>query len=319
MDLSRKCLFQGILLFFLFVVFIVVLYHQLDWTKKPNTPIIRTSVLSVYDRKFIYPGSNQIFTPFQGKAIIDNKTDISNYLPDTPNLLDGMTVEDLAEFRMEMVKTYRMLTIFQPDYHPLKYYHSELYTQITRGEKWTYSASFFIANPYQLIVLTNAGSVTPVNMMCPEVQIVYHDGVIREIHEGDNAECWFNHVFILKKDYLNQVWPIMVNAWDAGFPYMHVDLLQSVNVLDNPDPLHITNTVYTRQYVYHEGKGGNNLSPASPKAYVTLDKKNMRTIICMKLWRRKPSSPQHQHDLTYIIDVTGRQQTNNFTDLRESS
>jgi hypothetical protein len=154
------------------------------------------------------------------------------------------------------------------------------------------------------VVLTCANHVTPLNLYCPDVRITYSNGVFETVHQGRAASCWFIFVYHKYSNFPGQVWPVTVNAWDAGFFYAFVDLSRSENVKENNNPSHITNAPLSRQYIYHVGKyRKNNLSPAVPRAWLTLNSRDTRTVIYVKLWRNKPVDTSQAPDLVSIFKI----------------
>ena len=297
-------------LLILSTVLIIVLSIQV---KNYIGELIHTDVTSIKKaRKRFRPNSDINFKHIDVKynfiapsGVVPIKHDIK-----TPNVdsrgstgLDGMTWDEIAAFRLEKIKTYKQLNFYHPQYHPFKFNHQRIYRLITPGEKWLGPTPYYVANPYLLIVLTCANHVTPLNLYCPDVSTVYDNGTIIETRTGRSAVCWFGYVFN-SRDYPGKVWPIMVNAWDAGFFYIHVDISKSLNIKGSDNPNHITNKFHTRLYIYHVGKyKKNNISPTVRNAWLTLKKKDTETKIHIKLWRTPPRSLHKLPALTYIFHI----------------
>ncbi len=247
------------------------------------------------------PGFQKKFIPYKGEVLIEHDVE-------TPNLwkatgLDGMGKEEIAAFRLQKISVYPQLGIYESNYHPFKEYHLHIYNSITPGKTWLGPTPYYIANPYQLVVLTCANHVTPLNLYCPDVRITYSNGVFETVHRGQAALCWFI-VVCRSSDFPGQVWPVTVNAWDAGFFYAFVDLSRSENVKENNNPGHITNRPLSRRYIYHVGKyGKNNLSPTIRNAWLTLNSRDTRTVIYIKLWRNKPGDTSQAPDLVSIFKI----------------
>jgi hypothetical protein len=247
------------------------------------------------------PRFQKKFIPYKGEVLIEH--DVK-----TPNLrkatgLDGMGKEEIAAFRIQKISIYRQLGIYEPNYHPFEAYHSHIYKSITPGKAWLGPTPYYIANPYQLVVLTCANHVTPLNLYCPDVRITYRNGVFETVHQGQAARCWFIVVY-RSHDFPGQVWPVTVNAWDAGFFYAFVDLSRSENIKENNHISHITNRPLSRRYIYHVGKyGKNNLSPTVRSAWLTLNSRDTRTVIYIKLWRNKPEDTSQAPDLVSIFKI----------------
>ena len=251
--------------------------------------------------EFLLPHFQQAFVPYKGEVKIQH--DIK-----TPNLrgttgLDYLQKEEISTFRLQKVSIYRQLGIYDENYHPFKDYHRYIYKSITPGEAWLGPTPYYIANPYQLVALTCANHVTPLNLYCPDVQISYSNGVFEEVHRGRSALCWFRMVY-QSYDHPGQVWPISVNAWDAGFFYTFVDMSRSENIKENHNPGHITNKPLNRRYFYHVGKyKKNNISPTIKDAWLTLINRDTRTVIYIKLWRNKPTDSSQAPDLVWIFKI----------------
>jgi hypothetical protein len=250
---------------------------------------------------FRLPYFQEAFVPYKGEVKIVH--DIR-----TPNLrgatgLDFMQKEEISTFRLQRISIYRQLKIYDDNYHPFKEYHQYIYKSITPGEAWLGPTPYYIANPYQLVVLTCANHVTPLNLYCPDVEITYSNGVFEAVHRGKGALCWF-HMVYASDDYPGQVWPVTVNAWDAGFFYAFVDLPRSKNIKENDNPSHITNKPHNRQYFYHVGKyKKNNISPTIKDAWLTLNNRDTDTVIYIKLWRNKPTDGLQTPDLVWVFRI----------------
>jgi hypothetical protein len=247
------------------------------------------------------PHFQEAFVPYKGEVKIVH--DIR-----TPNLrgatgLDFMQKEEISTFRLQRISIYKQLKIYDDNYHPFKEYHQYIYKSITPGEAWLGPTPYYIANPYQLVVLTCANHVTPLNLYCPDVAITYSNGVFETVHRGKSALCWF-HMVYASDDYPGQVWPVTVNAWDAGFFYAFVDLSQSKNIKENNNPRHITNNPLTRQYFYHVGKyKKNNISPTIKDAWLTLNNRDTETVVYIKLWRNHPTDGSEAPDLVWVFKI----------------
>ncbi len=252
-------------------------------------------------RGFLLPHFQQVFAPYKGEVKIE--PDI-----ETPKLqgatgLDFMSKEEISIFRLQKISIYKQLKIYDDNYHPFKDYHQHIYKSITPGEAWLGPTPYYIANPYQLVILTCANHVTPLNLYCPGVEITYSNGVFEEVHRGESASCWFRQVYA-SGDYPGQVWPVTVNAWDAGFFYAFVDLSRSKNIKENHNPGHITNKPLTRRYFYHVGKyKKNNISPTIKDAWLTLINRDTDTVIYLKLWRNKPTDDSEAPDLVWVFKI----------------
>lgn len=250
-----------------------------------------------------YPEITFNYTPYSGTVIIEQDITITKTSERGNTGLDGMSKDEIAAFRLEKVKKYRQLHFFHPKYHPFKYYHQGIYNSITPGKGWLRPTTYYVANPYILIVVACANHVTPLNLYCPNVNIIYKKGRIVETHTGRNAACWFDRVYN-SYDYPGKVCPGMVNAWDAGFLFMYVDLARSLNIEKSSIPSNVTNCIRSSRYLYHVGRYGvNNISPTQIDDWLTLRQRGAETRIYIKLWREKPGSPGQLPELVYIVNV----------------
>jgi hypothetical protein len=300
---KRKIIIERIVLGFLTTGFFVIIIYQLNRPDPSGAKKNNTIPLNAYDRQFLLTETQYEFKPYQGVVTLEPDRSVSLGNRNQKRILDGMSLQEVADFRLQQIDRYRILNFFHPRYHPLRYYHREIYQQITPGAHWTRSAPYFIANPYLLIVFTQAHSVTALNIHCPNSEITYRNGVIEEVHRGKEALCWFNKIFQGEPECNGYLWPIMVNAWDAGFPYIHVDPAECLNVEPSTSATHITRSIYSCRYFYHQGKGGNNLSPGSPDAYIRLTTPDVETVVPVRLWRSRPTSPQQKSDLVYRLII----------------
>jgi hypothetical protein len=258
-----------------------------------------------------YPEITFNYIPYSGTVTIEQDITITKASERGNTGLDGMSKDEIAAFRLERVKKYRQLNFFHPKYHPFKYYHQRIYNSITPGKGWLSPTTYYVANPYILIVVTCANHVTPLNLYCPNVKIIYKRSTIEETHTGKNALCWFDSVYN-SYDYPGKVCPSMVNAWDAGFFFMVVDLARSLNIEESSIPSNVTNCVHSSRYLYHVGRYGvNNISPTQIDDWLTLRQRDVETRIYIKLWREKPESPGQSPDLVYIINVIPDKGVNN--------
>ena len=89
----------------------------------------------------------------------------------------------------------------------------------------------------------------------------------------------------------------MVNAFDAGFPFAHLDRARSENVLPEASPANVTNGLFSQSSFFHVGRyAANNISPEDRKGWVRLSRPDARTLLTVKLWRRQPPSPKDDSD-----------------------
>ncbi|MFH1613130.1 MAG: hypothetical protein ABIB46_05360 [bacterium] len=217
--------------------------------------------------------------------------------------LNGMSLKEIADFRIQKTKEYSFLGIFSPKYHPLKVPHDKIYRAISPCINWQDSAQFYISNPYLLIICSCANHVTPLMINCLNPKVEYSNKVIKEIYKGEDAVRWFEDLYSYP-DYPGIVRIWMVNAYDAGLFYANVDISRSSNISPSIMPENIINSVYSNSGFFHKGRyGTNNLSPADPKGRIKLLKKDIYTCIYVKLWRERPKSKNQLEDFTYIVEV----------------
>ena len=225
--------------------------------------------------------------------------------------LDGMSLAAIVEYRRERVARHARLNVFPETYDPLAPGSARIWRQITPSKKWLGPTPYYVANPYVPIVATCANHVTPLNLCCPDVSITYSDRRIRELRHGESARCWLRYVH--ERPYADQpgsVRLVMVNAFDAGFPFAHLDRARSENVLPEASPANVTNGLFSQSSFFHVGRyAANNISPEDRKGWVRLSRPDARTLLTVKLWRRQPPSPKDDSDLEYVIDLDPEQAT----------
>lgn len=250
-----------------------------------------------------HPDLNLDFSSYSGIVQIIPDTGSSHADPSEPTGLDGMDRDQIARYRIGQVDRYRELGFFHDRYHPFKYYHRRIYNPITPGENWLGPTPYYIANPYLLIILTCANHVTPLNLYCPEVSITYDNGTIEEVREGRSARCWFRYVF-QSYDYPGIIAVCMVNAWDAGFFFIHVDLSRSANIAESTRRGHVTSQPLNARYLFHVGKyHKNNLSPKNEKTWLEVEQADTETVIHINIWRYPPLSVEEEPDLVYLFRI----------------
>jgi hypothetical protein len=216
--------------------------------------------------------------------------------------LDGMDREQLTAFRREKVEKYRQLGFFHPGYSPFSPPHDRVFGPITPGADWLYSVPYYIANPYLLVILVPAHHVTPIDMYLDEVDILYRNGTLVETVRGASARRWFEAVYA--SDIPGSIRLVMVNAWDAGFRYIHLDPSLSKNIKPGERPDNVTRTWYSQHCIFHVGKyKKNNLSPEDRRAWIELRKRDEPTRLHVKLWRAKPGDVGDRADLAFIFTI----------------
>jgi hypothetical protein len=224
---------------------------------------------------------------------------------DGPTALDGLSLPQIAEYRMAKVREHQDLGIFPGHYHPLRGESLFIYRPITPSGKWLGPTPYYVANPYVLIVATCPAHVTPLDMLCPGAEISYSNGRIDERRAGVAARCWLDRVF--DSSYSNppgSVRLVMVNAYDAGLRYAHVDRSRSANVLPNPSATNVVTGLYSQPSFYHLGRlGANNISPEDANGWLRLSRREAPSRIHVKLWRNKPALTVQPADVVYEIKI----------------
>ncbi len=209
----------------------------------------------------------------------------------------------LTTFRLEKIEKYRQLGFYHPGYSPFVPPHNRIYGPITPGAAWLYSVPYYIANPYLLVILVAARHVTPLDMYIPEVDIRYNNGTLSETIRGASARDWFAAVY--SSDQAGFIRLVMVNAWDAGFRYIHLDPFLSRNIKPSENLNNVTRSWHSQHCIFHVGKyKKNNLSPEDGRAWVELQKRDEPTRLHVKLWRSEPADVRDDSDLIFdfIID-----------------
>jgi len=259
------------------------------------------STLPQYTITLFDPNRHFRFVRFRG--VVGLPQDLSANLDEGRTALDGMTRDEIAQYRIAKVRRFAQLGFFHPGYHPLARPHSKIYGPITSRERWLPVTPYYIANPYLPIVMAAAGHVTPLNMICQGAEITYHDGTITEAHQGSDAGCWLDALYRFP-DHPGTIGVVMVNAWDAGFYYVHLDRARSENIQPSGDPANVVNGLFSQSSFFHVGRyGKNNISPEDRNGWIVLKDRNSRTRIRFKLWRKPPRSVEQAADLVYEAAV----------------
>ncbi len=243
------------------------------------------------------------FKPYEGTVAIERDMRAVSPGGDGPTALDGMDRGQLAEFRLGQVRKYSQLGFYHPGYQPFSPPHDRIYASITPGGDWLYSVPYFLANPYLLIILVDANHVSPIDLYVDEADIRYQDGCLVETIRGASARQWFARVFDAT-DYPGIVRLVMVNAWDAGFRFIHLDPSRSRNVRTSERPNNVTRSWHSQHGFFHVGKyGKNNLSPEDRRGWVELQERDAPTRLHVKLWRLQPAGVQDRPDLVWVFII----------------
>jgi hypothetical protein len=216
-----------------------------------------------------------------------------------------MTLEEIARFRRQRVAAQAALGIFPADYDPLRGLSARIWTPITSGERWLGPTPYYVANPYVLIVLVGANHVTALNLACPDVTISYAPGRIDERRDGKSARCWLSMVHDPPyAEHPGAVRIVMVNAFDAGLRFAHVDRALSANLHPEPDRANVVNGLFSQSSFFHVGrKAKNNISPEDPRGWVRLVDPHALTRIHVKLWRDVPPALGGPPDFVYEATI----------------
>jgi len=243
---------------------------------------------------------------YPGTEVIVPDTSSASLAHGGPTALDGMDLEQLADFRRAKVAEHASLGIFPVGYDPLRGPARHIYSRITAGANWLGPTPYYIANPYLLIVLTCANHATPLALFCPPTEVVYTPARIEETTSGDSGRCWLARVFDPDyADHAGSVRVVMVNAFDAGFPFTHLDLAASENLTATDAPTNVARGVFSQPSFYHLGRYGvNNISPEDRNGWVRLIDPSAATRFAIKLWRERPTSLAAAADFTYVVAVT---------------
>ncbi len=240
---------------------------------------------------------------YQGAEIIAIDTATATEDNDAPTALDGMDLQEIADFRIAKVAQYESLNIFPAGFNPLQGSSARIYTSIAPGAKWNGTAPFYIANPYCLIILSCARSVMPINLHCHDSEINYSDGRIEEMLKGESARCFFDMAYGEAAPLPGTLQVVMVNAYDSGYYFASIDTLQSQNIKLDTKPGSIVGGIFSQSSYYNmlPKQGKNNISPEDPKGWISLLQRDAPTKIIVKLWRVRPQSAADRADMQYLF------------------
>jgi hypothetical protein len=243
------------------------------------------------------PNLTHNYIPYAGTVVImHDRSFMERNRFDGPTQLDTMDLEQIAAFRKDRVQKYAQLNFFHQGYDPFKPPHNKIYGQITPKVGWVTTVPYYIANPYILLSLTHADYAAPFTVFLDDIDIVYSNGKITETHTGTNGVLW--HAFLDSQQ--GDIAVIMVNAWDAGFYYVHLVESLSENIVPATAPDNVGKALYSQSSFYHVGHlQKNNISPDDKKAYITLQNNGSPTKLVFYLWRKKPPSAEEKPDLIY--------------------
>jgi|GEM_PF-3749639 len=219
--------------------------------------------------------------------------------------LDGMDLQEIADFRAARVAQYELLNIFPPGYNSLQGNGARVYKNIAPGAQWTGAAPFYIANPYCLIILSCARQVMPVNLHCHADAVVYNNGRIEETLGGESADCFFDMAYGETAEMPGMLQVTMVNAYDAGFYFAGIDANQSKNIQPETKPGGIAGGLFSQPaaYTIDVKQKKNTISSEDPKGWIALGQRDAPTVIALKLWRTRPASVADRADMLYVISI----------------
>jgi hypothetical protein len=220
-----------------------------------------------------------------------------------PTPLDGLSLEQIVAFRRQKVADQAGLAIFPADYDPLRGSSSRIWTPITPRARWLGPTPYYVANPYVLVVFVNANHVTPLNLVCPEVAITSVPGRVEERRQGASARCWLDFINA-SADQPGVVRAVILNAFDAGFRFAHLDRRLSANVRADPGRPNLVNGLFSQSSFFHFGHlGKNNISPEDPRGWIRLEDPRALTRLHVKLWRQVPASIEDPADQVYEATI----------------
>ncbi|MGA3281846.1 MAG: hypothetical protein ABSD50_12790 [Smithella sp.] len=291
---KKEKLTISILMALLLVIAAVICWEVHDSLVVKNVANI-SPILQREDNQEVPPDHS----PFIGTVAISH--DRSFMKPnhfDGPTQLDTMDLEQIAACRKIKIKKYAQLNFFKQGYDPLKPPHNQIYGHITPKAGWITTVPYYLSNPYILLSLTHANYVAPFTIFLNDINIVYSNGRILETHTGKDFIIWYAFLNSQKGNLA----VIMVNAWDAGFTYVHLVESLSENIIPATAPDNIGRTVYSQSSFYHVGSNShnkNNISPYDARGCITIKNNSSPTKLVFHLWREKPLSLAQKPDLIY--------------------
>jgi hypothetical protein len=155
--------------------------------------------------------------------------------------------------------------------------------------------------------MVDADYIQPLNLSCPEVEFNYSGDRISEQRSGASATCWFNHVY----DRYYTANPgtlrvVMVNAFDAGFEFAHIDAAHSSNIAAVDVADNVVTGLYSQPSFFHVGHlAANNISPADRRGWIHMMRPRASTRISVDLWRKRPVTISASPDFVYEVNVEG--------------
>lgn len=214
--------------------------------------------------------------------------------------IDGLPKEKIFALRKVEVQKYKEVGIFPNNYQP----SSRVFGQIQDRGDWVKDVRFFINNPYLLVLNSSHPYVNVLAPYCDVSTVTYFEGKITELYWRDAAKKWFYYIYdyYTQNDEIIRLW--FANAYDAGFRFAHIDKDKSVNVDFNRknSPDSVVNGIYAGNEFFHVGHlAKNNISPFSERATLKLLRRDIKTVVYIKLWKNRPASVDATEDFAYII------------------
>lgn len=216
--------------------------------------------------------------------------------------LHRQSLEAISSIRRVKVGDNKLLGIFPEGYNPA----ASIYGRIDEKAEWVHDTQFFVNNPYLLVVISSGNKVNAFLPYCKINSVEYSYGKITETYRGESARKWFFFTFDHYGDFKGILRLWFVNAYDAGFKYVHIDSSKSMN-LDmtySPSEGSVLKSIYSGHEFFHVGHlKKNNISPYDPRATIKLQEKDLKTEIYVKLWKGRPSTNIVKEDFAYIIKI----------------
>jgi hypothetical protein len=214
--------------------------------------------------------------------------------------LNGLSMEEVFALRKSEVAKHMDLGIFPRNYAPSQ----RVFGQMQPRAGWVKDVQFIVGNPYLLVLNSSHPYVNVLAPYCGVDEVTFAGGKIIEAYRGEVARKWFFYIYdyYKKNKEIIRLW--LSNAYDAGFRYAHIDAARSFNLdftwRNSPDSL--VGGIYSGNEFFHVGHlGKNNISPYDERATIRLQRRDVDTVVYIKLWKDKPPSPDSKEDLAYVI------------------
>jgi hypothetical protein len=214
--------------------------------------------------------------------------------------IDGLPKEQIFALRKSEVQKHKELGIFPKNYEPTW----RVFGRVLDRGGWVKDVRFFINNPYLLVLNSSHPYVNVLTPYCNVAAVTYFDRKISESYRGETAKKWFYYIYDYYKQNNEIIRLWFANAYDVGFRFAHIDGERSLNVdlkwKNSQDS--VVNGVYSGNEFFHFGHlAKNNISSRDERATLKLVTRDTKTVIYIKLWKNKPTSPDATEDFAYII------------------